>query len=265
MEEFEVSDYGIFTDAVNTTNTLKSQIDDCQNRFNTAKNIVSDSNTFMGPVCDNVIEMFNKIDSLITDMTDNYNTINNYMMDVADAYAKGDKDAASVLLKLKGSVASDYSNPAGLSGNKLSFVNSLKDGAVEAYNKYGVLPSLTMAQAILESGWGNSAIGNNIFGIKAGSGWTGKTKTCKTGEQNSDGSRYTITATFRDYDSVAESVEDHAKLLTSSRYQSVIDSSNYKEACVNVKKCGYATDVNYANSLINIIETYGLDQWDPKA
>ena len=97
MEEFEVSDYGIFTDAVNTTNTLKSQIDDCQNRFNSAKNIVSDNNTFMGPVCDNVIEMFNKIDSLITDMTDNYNTINNYMIEVADAYAKGDKDAASVL------------------------------------------------------------------------------------------------------------------------------------------------------------------------
>lgn len=265
MEEFEVSDYGIFTDAVNTTNTLKSQIDDCQTRFNNAKNVVSDDSTFMGPVRDNVVDMFNKINDLINDMTDNYNTINTYMKDVADAYAKGDKDATSVLLQLKGSIASDYSNPAGLSGSRLEFVNSLKDGAVEAYNKYGVLPSLTMAQAILESGWGRSAIGNNIFGIKAGGGWNGKVQNRLTGEQNPDGSRYTITAAFRDYDSVADSVEDHAKLLTTSRYQPVINSSNYREACVNVKNCGYATDINYANSLINIIESYGLDQWDPKA
>ena len=151
-----------------------------------------------------------------------------------------------------------------LTGANLDFVNSIKDGAVEAYNKYGVLPSLTMAQAILETGWGKSKIGNNIFGIKAGSNWTGKTINCQTGEQNPDGSRYTINADFRDYDSIDDSIVDHAKLLNSDRYKRVIESKNYKDACVAVRECGYATSLDYSSNLISLVEMYGLDQWDPK-
>ena len=150
-----------------------------------------------------------------------------------------------------------------LTGANLDFVNSIKDGAVEAYNKYGVLPSLTMAQAILETGWGKSKIGNNIFGIKAGSNWTGKTINCQTGEQNPDGSRYTINADFRDYDSIDDSIVDHAKLLNSDRYKRVIESKNYKDACVAVRECGYATSLDYSSNLISLVEMYGLDQWDP--
>ena len=124
-----------------------------------------------------------------------------------------------------------------------------------------------MAQAILESGWGRSSLSakyNNLFGIKAGSNWNGKTVNLKTGEQRSNGSRYTINADFRVYDNVADSIEDHALLLCKDRYKNVIASKNYKDACYAVKAAGYATSINYAKNLIRIIEQFGLNQWDPK-
>ena len=127
-----------------------------------------------------------------------------------------------------------------------------------------MLPSLTIAQAILETGWGKSMIGNNIFGIKAGSSWKGKTINCSTGEQNPDGSRYTVDADFRDYDSIDDSIIDHAKLLNTDTYKKVIESKNYRDACIAVRECGYATSLDYSKNLISLVETYGLDQWDPK-
>ena len=160
-----------------------------------------------------------------------------------------------------------YKNPANLSGNQLSFIESIIPGAVSSYKKYGVLPSLTLAQAILESGWGESGLSakyNNFFGIKAGSSWTGKTVNLSTGEQTPSGASYTIRDNFRVYDNPAESIEDHAKLLTNDRYKNVIASKNYKDACYAVKAAGYATAVNYSSSLISLIEQYGLNQWDPK-
>ncbi len=160
-----------------------------------------------------------------------------------------------------------YKNPAGLSGGHLAFIESVAPGAIATYKKYGVLPSLTLAQAILESGWGESGLSanyNNLFGIKAGSSWTGKRANLKTSEQNSDGSYVQIYSDFRAYDSVADSIDDHGKLLTNDRYKPVLAATNYRDACIKVRECGYATSLNYSNSLINIIEKYGLNQWDPK-
>ena len=172
--------------------------------------------------------------------------------------AKRDKERAE---------SAKYKNPAHLSGNQLSFIEKIAPGAIKAYKEYGVLPSLTLAQAILESGWGKYSIGNNIFGIKAGSSWTGKTRRVKTSEQNANGSYYSIYADFRDYDSIAESIEDHAKLLSNSHYSQygVNTSNNYTEACTRVKQAGYATSLEYTHNLIKLIEQYGLDQWDKGA
>ena len=175
-----------------------------------------------------------------------------------DELAKRDKDRKEL---------SEYLNPGKLSGDNLDFLKSIVKGAVAAYKKHGVLPSLTLAQAILESGWGRSSLSakyNNLFGIKAGSNWNGKTVNLKTGEQRSNGSRYTINADFRVYDNVADSIEDHALLLCKDRYKNVIASKNYKDACYAVKAAGYATSINYAKNLIRIIEQFGLNQWDPK-
>jgi lysozyme len=144
-----------------------------------------------------------------------------------------------------------------------AFIIKIKDGAIAAQKKYSILASLTIAQAILETGWGKSSIGNNIFGIKASPSWTGKTVTCKTGEYV-NGKYVTVMAEFRDYDSIADSIIDHALLFVNnkSRYGNIIGCTDYKTACQNVQKDGYATSPTYAKTLISIIETNKLTQFD---
>lgn len=146
-------------------------------------------------------------------------------------------------------------------GNPKKFIECIAPGAVKGQLEYGVKASLTIAQAALESGWGKSGIGNNLFGIKAGSKWTGKTQLVWTHEEV-NGQRIKIQAVFRDYDSIDDSVKDHALLLTADRYKPVLAASNYREACEQVQKCGYATDSKYASSLIKLIEKYNLDVYD---
>lgn len=153
----------------------------------------------------------------------------------------------------------DYKNPGGLSGYRLDFINEIKQGAIDTYNEYGILPSLTLAQAILETGWGQSRIGNNIFGIKGS--WNGKSQTVSTQEYE-NGRYVTKNATFRDYDTVSQSIIDHAQLLNNDRYQEVPKAKNYVEASRAVHRAGYATDPSYSDKLIDIIESFGLDQWD---
>lgn len=101
--------------------------------------------------------------------------------------------------------------------------------------KSGILASLTIAQAILESGWGTSELAakaNALFGIKADARWSGRAYSKDTKECY-DGVTYaTITALFRAYDSWAESVADHsAFLLANKRYAAVVGERDYKVAC----------------------------------
>ena len=275
-EKYKVEDYGIFSDAIATTNKLKASIDSAQSSFNEVKNVVDNDSVFMGPCADSCVDALNKMNNSMTIMTENFSAINQYLLDVCNAYKAGDKDASNVILELKSAdgkkyqvgAASEYANPGNLEGSQLDFVNSIIQGAIDSYNKYGVLPSITLAQAILESGWGGSSLSekyNNLFGIKAGSNWDGKTVNLPTGEQKSNGERYTVNADFRVYDSVEDSIEDHAKLLADNdRYKYVIASKDYKEGCKAMGESGYATSLAYAENLQKVIEQYGLDQWDPK-
>lgn len=129
----------------------------------------------------------------------------------------------------------------------------------------GILHSLTIAQAILESADGNSGLtrqGNALFGIKPGSTWKGKVWTGSTVEYYSSG-KTTINCGFRAYDSWEESINDHSKFLTSlSRYSKVVGEKDYKKACRAIQAAGYATDPNYAQKLISLIETNNLTQYD---
>lgn len=269
MNEYSVSDYGIFSSAVSTTTNLKNKVSTVKSSYDAVKAIISNQSVFMGPIAEACVSELDSINANIIELDDNFSIISQYLIVTSTTYKSGDEAANNnIQLRLSGVnstvASSDYANPGNLSGSNLDFVNEIKDGAIDAYNKYGVLPSLTLAQAILETGWGKSRIGNNIFGIKAGSGWTGKTINCKTGEQNPDGSYYSINADFRDYDSVADSIVDHGVLLTNDRYKPVIAASNYVEACTAVRECGYATSLDYSKNLISLVEKYGLDQWDPK-
>jgi peptidoglycan hydrolase-like protein with peptidoglycan-binding domain len=144
------------------------------------------------------------------------------------------------------------------------FINSVKDGALKGYVDYEILPSLTIAQAILESNWGISQLSvraKNLFGIKAFSKWRGDKITLPTTEWYGD-RKTVISSDFRAYDSFNESIEDHSKLLTNARYKPVRECSNYKEACRRIYECGYATDPKYPEKLISIIEENKLYVFD---
>ena len=147
---------------------------------------------------------------------------------------------------------------------KQSFINLVKDGAIDGHRNHGILASVTIAQAILESGWGSSTLSvkaKNLFGIKAFEDWTGAYTTMDTTEYY-NGMRQTVTARFRAYDSFNDSIKDHTKLLLTERYRTVREASNYKDACYALKNCGYATDPNYPQLLITLIEENNLTQYD---
>jgi flagellum-specific peptidoglycan hydrolase FlgJ len=148
--------------------------------------------------------------------------------------------------------------------DKNEFIDLIKEGALKGYEDYGILPSLTIAQAILESGWGNSQLSiraKNLFGIKAFSNWRGDKITLPTTEWYGD-KKQVINADFRAYDSLNESIEDHNKLLAIERYKPVRECSDYREACRRIYECGYATDPGYAEKLIRIIEDNQLYEFD---
>jgi flagellum-specific peptidoglycan hydrolase FlgJ len=148
--------------------------------------------------------------------------------------------------------------------DKREVINSIKEGALKGYADYGILPSLTIAQAILESGWGSSQLSmraNNLFGIKAFSNWGGDKITLPTTEWYGD-KKHVINADFRAYESLNDSIEDHNKLLAAERYKPARGCSDYREACRKIYECGYATDPGYAEKLIRIIEENKLYEFD---
>lgn len=129
-----------------------------------------------------------------------------------------------------------------------------------------ILPSVTIAQAILESGWGNSGLtrkANALFGIKATANWKGRVYSIGTHECY-DGVHFTKeTACFRAYGSWAESIADHGAFLCgSARYKNVVGEKNYRMACCALKAAGYATDPAYDSKLTHLIETYDLTRFD---
>lgn len=137
------------------------------------------------------------------------------------------------------------------------------DAAKATESKYGVPASVTLAQVMLESGGTNpgglSGLAykyNNYFGVTAGSSWDGKTVTM-TNKAGND------TKTYRVYDSIVDSFNDHAKVLQNDRYTQYTKTARTAEDYVDgVAKGGYAEDKNYASKLKNLIKTNNLTQYD---
>lgn len=141
----------------------------------------------------------------------------------------------------------------------LQYIDKYKDLAISQMKKYGIPASITLAQGLLESDAGRSMLaveGNNHFGIKCHSDWTGK-KMYHDDDRRDD--------CFRVYRNVEGSFEDHSLFLTThSRYAFLFDlkPTDYVGWARGLKKAGYATNPAYAEKLIEIIERYNLDMYD---
>lgn len=140
---------------------------------------------------------------------------------------------------------------------------------VQAENKKRGNPlysSVVIAQAICESGWGQSKImmkANAIFGIKATSSWKGKVYNAKT-QECYDGINYTtITDCFRAYDCLEDSIADYFHLICGlSRYSKALYTSSPLECITAIKNGGYATSPTYVNTIMSIINQNNLVRFD---
>lgn len=149
-----------------------------------------------------------------------------------------------------------------------AFIKKIAPEAIDLGHQYGVLPSITIGQAILESDWGNSTLAskyNNYFGVKGTD--PNNTVVLQTKEYT-DGQWVTINGRFRSYSDFRESMKDHALLLVngttwnSAQYQQVISSKDYIEAAVSLQTDGYATDPGYTTKIIHVIQKYDLMKYD---
>lgn len=155
---------------------------------------------------------------------------------------------------------------AGLPARDVAFLNSIHQGAVEGWQQYKILPSLTAAQAITESAWGQSTLttrAHNLFGIKGS--YNGHAVNMPTYEYY--GGRYVmINDNFRAYSSNNESIIDHGRFLNeNSRYHNLIGQTNYRVATRLIQQDGYATSPTYTATLNSVIRSYNLTAWDQEA
>lgn len=159
------------------------------------------------------------------------------------------------------------------------FIRKVGECAVKDMEVSGILASVSIAQAILESGYGSTELAmkaNNYFGMKCSlsgntwdSVWDGVSKyTKQTKEQKSGGTEYTVTADFRKYPDMETSVRDHSCYLNGAmngsklRYVGLIGETDYRKAIQIIKDGGYATDTQYVSKVCSIIEKYDLTQYD---
>lgn len=144
------------------------------------------------------------------------------------------------------------------------FINSIAPHAMDMWVIYGVLPSVCVAQACLETGYGEAAPGHNYFGIK-GSGDAGS-QNLATLEDAGGGALYGINDDFGAYSGMRASVEAYGKLIgTVERYAAAVGEKDYRKAITAIWEGGYATDSTYVEKIVKIIELWGLDALDKAA
>jgi hypothetical protein len=151
------------------------------------------------------------------------------------------------------------------------FIKNSVPGAQRGWREYGVPPSVTIAQAILESGWGRSSLSTvdrNYFGIKCQNGKYGTLAngchTYRTQECTKAGKCFYISDAFRTYATQSNSFRDHGQFLrVNSRYKPAFAyTKNANNFIWNVWKAGYATDPNYYTKITGIMAKYKLYQYD---
>lgn len=150
--------------------------------------------------------------------------------------------------------------PAGL---QREFLETLAPDAVVLSSESMVPPSVTLAQAALESGWGRSGLAaqhNNLFGVKSGAARGGVAMVTTEGGGES---AHTITARFRTYESWGESLRHHQRVLVGDRrYQRAMERNGDWRGFIGEVAPLWATDPLYERRVGSIVERYDLDRWD---
>lgn len=149
------------------------------------------------------------------------------------------------------------------------FVDLVGQYAVTEYPNSHVLPSIVTAQAVLESNFGKSQLSSEYFNLFGRKSYSPNDPSVDLPTQEFVNGQYiTVDEPFRVYTSWEESVADHGRLLANgtswneTHYNGVLNASSYKEAAYALQEAGYATDPNYAESLIDVIERYELTRFD---
>jgi flagellar protein FlgJ len=158
---------------------------------------------------------------------------------------------------------SDKVSRAGGATGKTGFVQQHQDAAARIEQQSGIPASYMIGQAAHETGWGKREIKHadgstsfNLFGIKAGPGWTGKVAEVTTTEYV-NGEPRKMKAKFRAYDSYEDSFRDYARLINNSpRYEKArTQTSSPLAFATELKRAGYATDPDYAGKLSRVINS----------
>lgn len=153
--------------------------------------------------------------------------------------------------------------------DKQEFIKKIA-GCVRKYAAdYGIaVHSPIIAQAILESGWGESKLASvyhNYFGLKCGTKWKGQSVNMKTQEEYSPGTKTTITDNFRVYSNMDEGVKGYFEFIQLPRYQNLKGITDPKKYLQTIKDDGYATSSTYVADVFKCVEAYGLTEYDGKA
>ena len=156
-----------------------------------------------------------------------------------------------------------------MTASQQKFFNTILPQAQQVSKSTGIVTSVLLAQAILESAWGTSQLAtqaNNLFGIKSDALWKGNVVTIESKEVQ-NGKTVTVKSAFRSYQSIADSIKDYGSFFTSTpwrtqNYAKFLQSKTYTEAIKNLQSSGYATDPAYGEKLKTLIERYRLNQYD---
>ena len=156
-------------------------------------------------------------------------------------------------------VFSGFAQPSERRTSKSQYISKWKEEAIYQMHKYGIPASITLAQGILESAYGNSELakyGNNHFGIKCHNKCLG----CRCVNYTDD----SIYDMFRSFKTDWESFREHSRILMGERYAALkkINIKDYKGWAHGLRDAGYATDKKYAQKLIKIIEKLNLHRYD---
>ena len=184
-----------------------------------------------------------------------------------------------------GETSNNSGTVAPIAANQSDFFNKISDAAINGMSSSGIMASITMAQAALESSWGKSGLStnySNYYGMTAGGCASGSPSAnrgtvLKPGEGGNSctGNAYwngTIVAAcnksggdcqwYRVYDNFENSTKDHSRLLSNGRYSDCNSYSTPKEQIQCIKGHGYATDSGYVNKILNMIDKYNLSDYD---